>query len=198
MAGSKVQTSKVWKCAIFPDVARFSVETGCKLQVIFRKKATHYRALLQKMTCKDKRCYGSWPPCTCMTFHRDTSMTCQKWWGVVIHLWPCLTCHRWMVDIRDTFNFMSLNESQWFICDTWDMVIDVWRHLFISDTSYMYLDVSQLHESLSWHRCRDGSTLSCMNLVMHACRDTCMSTLAKDQSLIFAIHSRQWVCIVYI
>ena len=28
MAGTKVQTSKVWKCPIFPDLARFSGETG--------------------------------------------------------------------------------------------------------------------------------------------------------------------------
>ena len=45
--------------------------TGCrrpigrrKLQVIFRKKATCYRALLRKMTYQDKASYGSSPPCT--------------------------------------------------------------------------------------------------------------------------------------
>jgi len=38
---------------------------GClKLQVIFRKRATNYRALLQKMTYKDKASYGSLLPCT--------------------------------------------------------------------------------------------------------------------------------------
>jgi len=32
---------------------------GClKLQVIFRKRATSYRALLRKITCKDKASYG--------------------------------------------------------------------------------------------------------------------------------------------
>jgi len=37
---------------------------GClKLQVIFCKRATNYRALLWKMTCKDKASYGSSPPC---------------------------------------------------------------------------------------------------------------------------------------
>jgi len=30
MAGTKVQTSKVWKCPIFPDLARFSGETGSR------------------------------------------------------------------------------------------------------------------------------------------------------------------------
>jgi len=38
---------------------------GCpKLQVIFHKRATNYRALLRKMTCKDKASYGSSPTCT--------------------------------------------------------------------------------------------------------------------------------------
>jgi len=37
---------------------------GClKLQFIFRKRATNYRALLRKMTHKDKASYGSSPPC---------------------------------------------------------------------------------------------------------------------------------------
>ena len=37
---------------------------GClKLQIIFRKRATNYRALLQEMSFKDKASYGSSPPC---------------------------------------------------------------------------------------------------------------------------------------
>jgi len=34
------------------------------LQVIFRNRATNYRALLQEITYKDKASYGSSPPCT--------------------------------------------------------------------------------------------------------------------------------------
>jgi len=34
-----------------------------KLQIIFNKRATKYRALLQKITNKDKTSYGSSPPC---------------------------------------------------------------------------------------------------------------------------------------
>ena len=34
-----------------------------KLQIIFHKSATKYRALLRKMTYKDKGSYESWPPC---------------------------------------------------------------------------------------------------------------------------------------
>ena len=36
-----------------------------KLQVIFRKRATNYGALLLKITYKDKASYGSLPPCKC-------------------------------------------------------------------------------------------------------------------------------------
>ena len=46
---------------------------GClKLQVIFRKRAINSRALLRKITYKDKASYGSSPPCnidcTCKYF----------------------------------------------------------------------------------------------------------------------------------
>ena len=43
---------------------------GClKLQVIFRKRATNYRALLREMTYKDKASYGPSPPCSmCLCF----------------------------------------------------------------------------------------------------------------------------------
>ena len=36
----------------------------CKLQIIFHKRATKYRSLLQKRTYKDKGSYESSPPCT--------------------------------------------------------------------------------------------------------------------------------------
>ena len=40
-----------------------------KLQIIFHKRATKYRALLRKMTYKDKGSYESSPPCTRMYAH---------------------------------------------------------------------------------------------------------------------------------
>jgi len=46
---------------------------GClKLQVIFRIRATNYRALLRKMTYKDMVFYDSTPPCT----DSETSLFC--------------------------------------------------------------------------------------------------------------------------
>ena len=56
------------------------VDIGCRrligcltLQVIFRKRATNYRALLREMTCKDKASYDSTP--LCITHFRNTSLT---------------------------------------------------------------------------------------------------------------------------
>jgi len=42
------------------------------LQVIFRKRATNYRALLRKMTYEDKASYDSTPPCKIYHTHTDT------------------------------------------------------------------------------------------------------------------------------
>ena len=39
----------------------------CKLQIIFCKRATKYRALVRKMTCKDKTCCGCLPACNRMS-----------------------------------------------------------------------------------------------------------------------------------
>ena len=42
---------------------------GClKLQVIFGKRATNYRALLRKMTYEDKAFYDPTPPCSSGVF----------------------------------------------------------------------------------------------------------------------------------
>ena len=47
--------------------------TGClKLQVIFRKRATNYRALLPKLTYKDDASRDSTLPCTSIPSHTHT------------------------------------------------------------------------------------------------------------------------------
>jgi len=54
-----------------------------KLQIIFHKRATKYRALLLKMTCKIKGSYGSSPPCMqYMTriMRRNTWYEKEKWY----------------------------------------------------------------------------------------------------------------------
>jgi len=53
---------------------------GClKLQVIFRKKATNYRALLRKMTYEDKASYGSLSPFTYIYIYRVTTHWIKTW-----------------------------------------------------------------------------------------------------------------------
>ena len=42
-----------------------------KLQIIFHKRATKCRSLLQKMTCKDKGSYESSPPCISHCMNSD-------------------------------------------------------------------------------------------------------------------------------
>jgi len=56
---------------------------GClKLQVIFRKRATNYRALLRKITYRDKASYDSTPPCS----KSNTSILQTHF-----HIWHLLT-----------------------------------------------------------------------------------------------------------
>jgi len=63
-----------WSCHVYesvvchrrPACTGWRRPIGClKLQVIFCKRATNYRALLQKMTYQDKASYASLPPCRC-------------------------------------------------------------------------------------------------------------------------------------
>jgi len=48
------------------------------LQGIFRKRATNYRALLRKMTSKDKASYGSSPPSVCVVHNWKRAVFCEK------------------------------------------------------------------------------------------------------------------------
>ena len=60
---------------------------GClKLQVIFRKRATNYRALLRKMTYKDKASYDSSPPCTQFSIVFD-AIQFEKWKHAYFHIY---------------------------------------------------------------------------------------------------------------
>jgi len=55
---------QLWEFCVEKTATGWRRPVGCpKLQVIFRKSATYYRALLQKMTYKDKAFYASTPLC---------------------------------------------------------------------------------------------------------------------------------------
>jgi len=63
---------------------------GClKLQVIFRKRATNYMALLRKMTYKDKASYGSSPPSLYQIQDCKTEKSLLQIWGLLsMTAWP--------------------------------------------------------------------------------------------------------------
>ena len=81
---------------------------GClRLQVSFRKRATNYRALLQKTTYKDKASYGASPPCrSCHTYSMKKSCHTRKW--AVSHLHVCNeTCLIYMSHLQVTFTGLT-------------------------------------------------------------------------------------------
>ena len=95
-----------------------------KLQVIFHKRATNYRALCRKMTCSDTTSYGASPPCTMY-------MNVIKWNYVV----KCLKlqvifrkratnyralCAKWATEIRHP---MGLRHSVWCIWMLWNGIM---------------------------------------------------------------------------
>ena len=64
-----------------------------KLQVIFYKRATNYRALLRKMTHKDQAFYGSSPPCTCIDIWNVRVCECMYvYMYVYVYFWVKGTC----------------------------------------------------------------------------------------------------------
>jgi len=81
---------------------------GClKLQVIFRKRATNYRALLRKMTYEDKASYDSTPPCIHIVYHIHTGeITCCVVLHTVLenHVRIALDCTFWR---QSTFHLLS-------------------------------------------------------------------------------------------
>ena len=55
-----------------------------KLQIIFHKRATKYRALLRKMTYKDKGSYESSPPCRYLTCILSSSCLPQEMYLYIV------------------------------------------------------------------------------------------------------------------
>jgi len=107
-----------------------------KLQVTFRKRATNYRALLWKMTCKDKASYASWPPCTMWTGHslhelshvarvHKSLRTCA--WAKISQL---VVSHIWMSHVA------YLNQACR-VCDWCDRVCD-WSVLRVHEPCHTY------------------------------------------------------------
>ena len=88
---------------------------GClKLQVIFRKRATNYRALLRKMIYKDKVSYDSTPPCT---WHG--SFLCDR---IDSHVWRnAFKCVTWYI-LQHTATHCNTLQHTATHCNMCDMI----------------------------------------------------------------------------
>jgi len=91
---------------------------GClKLHVIFRKRASNYRAVLWKMTYKDKASYGTLPPCmirTCGMTHqymRHDAFVGEAWLVVVCamvhsYMWHDSCIYKYICKYVYTYNYV--------------------------------------------------------------------------------------------
>ena len=109
-----------------------------ELQVILRKRATNYRALLQKMTYNSKASYRSSPPSMCEMNHSyvwNDSFICMTW---LIHVWDVTHSH---------VCYCS------FICVTWPESF-IWHDSFIRVTWPIYMrDMTHSHVWHDWFIC---------------------------------------------
>jgi len=80
---------------------------GClKLQVIFRKRATTYRALLRGMTSKDKASYGFLLPFTWLLCGKGTRKEEQTYMYMCLYIYVCIYVCEY-IHIRDPQGKMS-------------------------------------------------------------------------------------------
>jgi len=125
---------------------------GClKLQVIFHKRATNYRALLRKMTYKDKASYESSPPCVWQDSSRrcDVTMWTTPMTRRLIHV-----CRMWHSFLRCD---MVMMDATWRM-RTWRgsicCVVGMWQDVFMKCDMVM-MDEWNLwmsHVTCAWMR----------------------------------------------
>jgi len=90
--------------------------TGClNLQVIFGKRATNYRALLRKMTYKDKASYASSPPCIIYM--------CFVTYSYVSHALPPPQC--WTRETLTTWRYLYVWIMTWHYFYVWHRLMCV-------------------------------------------------------------------------
>jgi len=109
-----------WNNHIYIDIYAVANHKGClKLQVIFRQRATNYKALLRKMTHKDKASYGSSPRHPFTTGCRHIFYTQVQLPSHHLHL--CVKCVTWLIHVRDmTPSYVTwLNSYVTWLIDMW-------------------------------------------------------------------------------
>jgi len=99
-----------------------------KLQIIFHKRATKYRALLRKMTYKDKGSYESSPPCTCLYMHINISICV---YNICVYIWHVSTHAAGSVCV-------CVSVSQKYICTNIHIYMCVYIHTYMSVNIHRY------------------------------------------------------------
>ena len=102
----------IWQTHVWIGDTRWRRPIRClKLQVVLRKRATNYRALLRKMTCKNKASYGSWPPCSIGPFEETLCSFERESWILYRSFSATepqtigLFCGKWPIKIRHLMGF---------------------------------------------------------------------------------------------
>jgi len=105
---------------------------GClKLQVIFRKRATNYRALLRKMTYEDKASYDSTPPCS--TFNRVVFKSLRYVFKSLRYVFTYHMFSRFVFTYEESLRYVFTYDKSLQYVFTYDMVFirtfnrDVWK-----------------------------------------------------------------------
>jgi len=113
---------------------------GChKLQIIYRKRAANYGALLRKMTYKDKASYDFTPPCSVFIcrwiymyihiYNTNLSIRRTQSWHRESGLLSRLLCHRCVANVLQC------------VADMLQCVAVLWIARFALCSDYSYLDV---------------------------------------------------------
>jgi len=123
---------------------------GClKLQVIFRERAANYRALLRKITYKDKASYGSSLPCTtqCARYVTGSYVACLVHLGGhdlsvcgMTHAYVAWLMGIWHCTCLVAHPHVTWLVHMWYDSSIWDMtysygtwLINMWHDSFIYD-----------------------------------------------------------------
>ena len=119
----------VWRTHLYSATGWRRLIGSLKLQIIFHKRATNYRALLRKMTHKDKGSYESWPPCSRVQVSPPyiprvytSKETCKKYLytsakETYIHkyffcIFVCVDTHHFWIWASHEFN-IRIRNSKW-------------------------------------------------------------------------------------
>jgi len=139
---TKPHSITVWRRCI--GCLKLQVSFRLKLQVSFHQRATYHRALLRKMTYKDKASYDATPPCTAWLewmSQKNESLICVSW-----HAYKRVTRISHLNVCHGTY----INESQ-------ERVIDmcVVAHINESHEWHAYERVTRMshgsHKNEPWH-----------------------------------------------